>query len=809
VVSNGLIIANNITAFSNLGSFGASFNNSYSGVKAGITLTGANVFNSNKYNGLSVYSNGTIQLSNITANSNDTAGQPLFYGADVRNATGAPTSNVVLTGINVFNDNYYDGLFINSAGAVTASSITANHQQWGAGITAAGAVTLTGSNTFNSNQVDGLDVFSSGAITTNNLTANENGQNGVYLDNCRSSSGCTVSSAQPVTLNGFNAFNSNVREGLVIYSKGAVKTNNLTADCNGFNAGCGSTGSFGYGVWIDNCRIYSGSCTGNGAVTVAGTNVFNGNYTGGLYIQSRGAITLNSITASFNAQGFGLNADNTFSGPGSPQTITLSGVSVFDGNNTWGAALSGYGKITASNVTARWNGLTGSTPGVSLNNYNGDSTTRPPAAIALSGVNSFIGNYGDGLDISATGAINVSNAASTGSVNGYGAVLTNNYFPGPQSVTMTALTASNNYYGGLLVSSHGAISGLNLTASGNDTSHSLSSYGADFSTDGSSLTLTGANVFNNNYWTNFHASALGAVTISNLQASGSVAGQGANISNGNASTASALSLTGSSVFWNNYLDGLYVFNFGPITANNLTASGNGAGGAHGVGAYLWNASASAPQKVTVTGVNTFNNNYYGGLAVSSLGPVAVSNVTASSNTHGSGVNITNSFSAAYGGVTLSGTNVANDNASRYGFEIYSAGAITLNNVTANGNTDGALLENDNYGSAGIAITGMNSFNNNSMNGMETYTKGSITLSQSAFDENTGTGLFVHNGSFNAFTVTMLCGSFTGNASGLALSSPATPITAIYLTGVVFSGNTTTNTLIGTTPLTQVRNCPLP
>ncbi|MGA7192244.1 MAG: right-handed parallel beta-helix repeat-containing protein [Anaerolineales bacterium] len=805
VDSNGLTTANNITAISNGGN-GVAIYNAFTGIKAGVTLTGTNIFNSNQVEGLRVISNGAILLNSITADNNDIS-MRLYYGADIDTSGGTSASSVTLTGVNTFDGNYDTGLNINSAGAVTVASITADNSQtqWGTYIVATGAVTLTGSNTFNSNKVNGLSVSTRGAITTNNLTANGNGQDGVSLDNCNYTSSCTTPTAQSITMNGVNTFDSNMNDGLWIASKGSVTTNNLTANCNGFSGVCGGSSSGNiYGVFINNCQS-NGSCTGNGTVTISGTNNFNENYAGGLNIQSRGAITLNSITASFNTIGYGISVENTDGGTASPQTITLTGTNVFNDNYFDGAYLHAYGAITASNVTADWNGTSHSSSGTGLLLSQSGGTS--PAAMSLSDTNVFTGNYDNGLEMDATGAITASNVTANG--NDESGIQLDNYDWLPSSssgITMTNLSASNNSNDGFYIRSNGVItSSTGLIANSNG---SLGfGYGADIQDLGSThpaLTLNGTNTFNNNQEGGLNVNDLGAVTVNNLQASNNSAGYGAYIYTGSVAVASAVTLTGFGIFNNNHDGGLDIYNYGTITTNNLTADSN----PHGYGAELNNSSAGTPQKIAMNGTNSFNNNYDGGLSASSIGAISLSNVTASNSTAGDGVYLYN-VAGTPAGITVSGNNIANNNSGGNGFNIQSTGSIVLNNIIANGNAhDGAWLQND-LGSAGITITGVNSFSDNSANGIETYTNGNIALTQTAFDGNSGTGLFVHNSTFN-FTVTMTCGSFTNNADGgIALSQSGDPITAIHLTGVVFSGNTAGDFDTGTTPLTQTRDCPLP
>ncbi|MGA7194101.1 MAG: hypothetical protein WBW94_10755, partial [Anaerolineales bacterium] len=835
VSSNALITANNITAVSN-GVDGAELNNIYAsvttGVVPGITLTGTNTFNSNQQEGIYLDSKGAILLNSITANNDDTSDTLGNYGADINTTSGTSISSVTLTGTNTFDGNDDDGLYINSAGAVTASAVTANNDQSvlgvdttaaGADITAIGAVTLSGLNTFNSNAVNGLSVLSQGVITTNNLTANENGKDGVTLDNCNNiGSGCPTLTSKSIAVKGFNTFNSNMNDGLDIFSKGAITTSNLNANCNGFISGCSLT-STGYGVRIDNCQLNSVPvCTGSGTVAITGTNILNDNYSGGLLVYSNGAITLNSITASFSTHGPGINVKNTDSI--SPQSITLTGTNIFNNNYTDGADLNADGKITVSNVTANWNG-TGTINGTGLLLTNNNIGVTKPAAITISGTNVFTGDYSGGLDIEATGTITASTVTSNGNASGVN--LDNHWLTGGSSgISMANINASNNNLDGLDVTSNGVIIGSSLTANGNG--NGVSGYGADIQDTGTikpSLTLNGTNTFNNNHAGGLKIADLGAVTVSNLQASNNLNGYGASITTGSAAVASAVTLSGASVFNDNYGDGLDVSTYGAITTSNLTADGNAAGTTTVYGVSLNNSLAVPPQKVMMTGTNNFNNNYSDGLYVQSKGAISLSSVIANNSANGNGVTLNNQTGTLAESVTLTGINTFNGNDDN-GLAVNTKGAITASNLNANsnGNSDSVITATDDgvyldAASASITLTGINFFNNNGDSsgtpvgdGLDINSAGIVTLTYINANTNAQDG-------FDAVTtgnMKVTCGSLTGNGQyGANLNVTGITGTTLTLIGVVASGNNPPSshpqiyTATGTATVVTTRDCTLP
>ena len=114
-----------------------------------------------------------------------------------------PESAVFINGYGLFEYNNDDGLYVESNGAITTTNLSANYNNgngaylYTKGVLAPQAVTLNGNNTFNFNgdadNESGLVVFSDGAIKLNNVNASYNFSNGAFLDNftnwkCRDSS---------------------------------------------------------------------------------------------------------------------------------------------------------------------------------------------------------------------------------------------------------------------------------------------------------------------------------------------------------------------------------------------------------------------------------------------------------------------------------------------------------------------------------------------------------------------------------------------------------------------------------------------
>lgn len=778
IFSKGAIKLNNIQAIDN-GTFGADIKNNYGTLKQSITFTGTNVFKFNGQAGLYVDSYGMITANNLTATSNAGSTGAFFDNCQFSVSACLGSGNVTLTGASTFNDNAINGLSIQSGGSVTINNVTANGNGdpiSGDGVTINNTnsttlmgVTLTGFNTFNGNYSVGLRIMSDGIVSLSNLNANDNeGTYGVYVEN----TGSTPATPKGVTLSGTNVINGNLGTGISIASHGAITANNLTASFNGLD-----------GAFLDNCQFSGGGCLGSGNITLNGSNNFNGNDNAGLTVQSYGVIKANNLTVSDNVNDDGAALLNYFEKNlvSSTNGVILTGTNVFSGNKFNNLGIYTYGVITLNNVTAS-NSVSGH--GATLDNCHWDTGTNKclsTAKVTLTGTNAFMDNLGNGLNVFSGGSITASNL-SAGLNAGYGARFDNNDVTTPVAVILSGNNTFNSNSGiGLEVDSLGDIKVNNLTASG-----SANNYGAyldnNYTNSTGSVILTGVNRFVGNNQDNLYVyTRVGAITISNLTASDSVNGIGANLLQDD-DAPKAITLSGTNIFNNNNMTGLYVSVYGAITTNNLSATGNG-GSATDSGVFLSNENAAAMpitlngfntftandgngllvrsngvikanavtangnggfgagfnnsdfddnlSGITLTGINSFTGNLNDGLSIGSSGSITLSNITASNN-GGDGVRLdnTNSTSATPKAITLLGYLKANDNASGgSGVEIYSYGAVVANNVTAGGNASfGLLIDNNGPGAtipSNITLNGTNTFNGNGSTGFSVDTLGNV------------------------------------------------------------------------------------
>ncbi len=820
--SKGLITITSVTASESVSGYGVHLDNTFSTTQMGVTLNGTNVFASNYDTGLYVKSYGIITISNVNASSNGHAA--IGYGAYLYNVGGAVVKGVTILGVNTFNGNRNGGLLVNTNGLISAASVTASNNVNGSGASFdnnlgafTNGVTLTGVNAFSGNGVDGLKINSFGVITLSNITASNNGLggsggNGLAVFNN------AVGSIGPVTLTGVNVFNDNRDTGLKIYSRGVISITGVTANNNGLSS------ANGYGADLNNT---SNVTTVVKSISFGGFNTFNGNYSGGLLVNTKGAVTslaTGSLTANSNTNGKGIWILNNSVDPAKPQSVSLSGKIFASNNYQEGLRVESQGSITVSNVTATGNNTSALVnPGVYLFNLN--SIPVIPAGITVSGTNLVTGNLSTGLIINSYGLITVSNlnASNNGAGGtGSGAVLNTNNLPSTKiyGVTLTGINVfSGNADDGLFIDVPGAVTMSSIVASGNLNGNGLSIFNKSLGAAlPQNVTISGVNVFSNNDQDGLYINTYGTILLASITANSNgkygleIAPQGLEVV-----TPRNVTITGTNTFNGNQTGGLFIRTHGSIVLSNVTASGNGNGVNTGTGAYLHNANSytvaavvkQSTGVVTLTGINVFSNNFVSGLDINSYGAIALNALTANGNGHnpgiGYGVQATNAASAALVApkITITGVNTFNNNF-QTGLNLTSRNLISVNSVTANGNGDyGAYLENSIAVLTGITMTGVNSFESNGDTGLVVFTSGAVNLTKVAADDNGNNGVYIESSG----VVNLTCGSFTNNTGyGLHVFHSST----LTLKGVIAAGNTGGNlNTSGAAAVVTVRTCPLP
>lgn len=258
--------------------------NSATGLCAGsgvVTITSAtgNLFNDNGFNGLAVDSGGGIEIDHTQANTNG------LNGAYLTSADRDGAGNVIVEQSAFTGNQNGKGLDILTSGNVLLTAVDVFSNRSGAVINTAsngtGSIFISdssfGDNNSNGNAWTGLHAESGNVITLSNVVASYNGTNGAYL---------TANGDINVTDSTFSEnvhFNFPQDPGLYAKSKGGnITLLNVFADGNDYGAGA---------VLITES---------NGAVDVTDAQ-FNENGLFGVQAQTKdGDISLDGITASFN-----------------------------------------------------------------------------------------------------------------------------------------------------------------------------------------------------------------------------------------------------------------------------------------------------------------------------------------------------------------------------------------------------------------------------------------------------------------------------------------------------------------------------
>ncbi|MBX3035483.1 MAG: hypothetical protein KF758_01105 [Anaerolineales bacterium] len=711
--SNGVVTLTNVTANTNFGS-GARINTTYNAAgNANVVLTNTNYFEGNDEYGLYVITNGSITIKQVMANANGLDNAYLNNNNFNLNLLLKP---VTISGTGIFNGSLGgDGLRVISNGAVTLSNITAgNNFGYGAFINNNvpvvnnSPVTLKGTNTFNNNDNDGLQISSDGNISISNVTANDNALRGVDLSNNTPPAGKTPS----VTVLGFLTAIKNDSSGLYILSDGAISLTNLTINGNLF-----------MGATIDN----SGAPTPQ-PVKITGTNVFNNSNNRGLEIISKGAVTLNNISANGNgvsADVSGVHINNKIDAA-IQQNVTITGFNTFNNNGLHGLFIQSYGTVSISNITANDNGkyvVDSIGGGVRIDNIGGTVTNK---GVTLSGYGIFNNNDADGFGVFSNGVVITNNLTASG--NGLTGTFIANDSGAVSAININGVNFFTGNIGtGLFLNSDGAITISKTTAHEN-------AIGVQAVNFPSSQPITVSGFISANENTNFGIQLVsaGVVSVANATAIDNDA-MGMYISNDGATTPKAVTLSGNNFFGDNTSTGLFIFSSGAVTTNNVTALNNGLSLGIGlIGVIIQNNITPASQQpVTMNGFNIFNGNGNHGLNINSYGAITLNNVTAIGNGHflnnnaGDGLRISNTAGATVKPVTIKGTNTFNQNDGT-GLTVLSEGVITLSNVTAYRNdTIGLVLDNNSTVQAGITITGYASVNYNNFSGLVIESNGSF------------------------------------------------------------------------------------
>ncbi len=728
---------------------------------------------------------------NITINNTDVTGNTSsFGGANLDNDAG--TGNVTVTNSSFSGNSgaFAYGLNVTTKGVITLKDVDASSNTVsGAWIdnTASATpktVTLNGGNTFNSNGGNGLIVYSRGAVTLSNITAVGNQQNGVYVDNCVFnfvSGVCSLigTAGAGVTLKGVNTFLSNGYDGLRVWSGGAIAASNLNAMNNGTNASRPAStqvdpdsipasgdeyytyDAYGKGVFLHNY-----GATTPKPITVSGSNVFKNNSSVGLFVYTKGLFVGSNITANFNA------CDNAYDLSSyycagmyvySESGVKQTGYAAFYGNNREGLQIDNpiKGYVALSNLDAQSNG-TGFQSGVEIYAYN----AALAIPVTITGSNLFAGNNFNGLSVSASGAVSLSNATARDNVNGSG-IWIDNSAPFKAPVVLLGQTLlTNNGADGLTINSYGAVTTNGIVSRLN---FGIGAYinncdnmgGACSAPAPAAVTLNGENTFVSNSSNNLYVTSRGAITVSNLTSQFSNTGYGAYLNNRYSNAAGGVTLKNFARVDSNNQTNILINSYGAVSATNVTANSS----VNGYGMYIQNDAAAMPG-VTLAGVNQFMRNAFNGLTVYSYGGIALSNVTASANGNPAfayGAYLDNTGGASPKPITLTGINSFVGNFNAGGLLAYSYGAITVYNVVARNNGSTGVLLNNQYNLyvQPIIVAGYGVFESNGVSGLFAQSNGNVTMANLTANNNALYGAYV-NASNNVSPSVSANVTLTGN-----------------------------------------------
>ncbi|MBL8099559.1 MAG: hypothetical protein JNK81_10270, partial [Anaerolineales bacterium] len=472
--------------------------------------------------------------------------------------------------------------------------------------------------------------------------------------------------------------------------------------------------------------------TGSGDITITNSKFNNNGGAAGLTVISKGTITIKDLTANDNTN-YGVNLDNDSAT--TAKTVSLSGNNTFNTNGSVGLFISSVGAITVNNVSANNNST-----GTDLNNallING--LVPATAGVTLTGTNIFNDNTNAGINILSYGTIKVNNLFAN-SNDGNGAFLSNSGATvGKPGVTLTGTNEFKyNVFTGLFISTNGPVSVNNISANTNgQTGVSVNNLGLN-----SATTLTGTNAFNDNGYSGLVIQSAGQVTLSNITANGNgtamIAGYGVSIGNQTLTSFKGVTLTGTNSFSNNYNNNLIIISSGAVTLNNITANYSNNG--YGVSINNTSSGASKPMAVTINGTNnSMTYNGLSGLDITTYGAVTLNNINASNNGQdmaiGHGAFVINSGSTLPQLVKINGTNKFDDNY-EYGLLIVTKGNVTTNNITAfSNNIYGAFIQNT-AGTGNVTMTGTNKLTFNGSDNLFIQSAGMITLNNITADSST-------------------------------------------------------------------------
>lgn len=687
---------------------------SLAGLASNVTVSNSN-FHNNTSTGLAITSNsvvGNVKLTNVIASSNG------GLGANISMPVGAGTVSISAS---TFNENASTGLNVDllGNGDVNVSHVTADQNNIGAILqTSHGDINLDNSQ-FSQNQLDGLQALASGSISADTITVSQNDSLGVLAAAGYLSAGPTGN----ITIN-TGTFDNNSNDALVAQAGGSITLAQVTVNNN--QSGGSSQAA----------AMLSAGSSGNISIS---ESAFSNNRNDGLNAQAGGSISLTDVTAEQNQSGAHTGAAANLAAGPSGNIDILRGT--FD-QNVW----DGLRAVAGGSISAH---------GVEVNNNETGGHTNAGAFLVAGGnvtidsTSAFNYNSWTGLQASAGSSIGLSDVQANGNTH-IGALLQGGTHG---NIAVTNGTFSGNGWDGLQALTGGNIVLTNTHADSNGSTGTT--YGGAGLVANGDITILPDSSFNDNEWDGLYAATLGNIQLSGVTANGN--------DHSGVSLAGTYLVTGalgsisidSSVFDNNYRDGLRAATAGSLTVSSVSASGNQITAGSNAAAFL---VASGPIKISYS---VFSNNRDDGLHATSSAGITLMQVLAQSN--GLAGHLTAGTDLISGG----SINVSNSDFSSNKFDGLHATAsnsITLDAVKADSNNSSGITNAGTYLVAGGSIT----IDPTSYNG-----KGLPVIAGSSFSQNAGVGLMAQAGT----TVLMQHVDFIGNGGDGAQITAGSNVTS--------------------------------
>ena len=799
IKTNGKITLEGISAYGNVGS-GAILdalkgivisqsvfsNNAYQGIYIGNSYTSNAVtindtlINHNGYEGLFLTTGSCVVLDNVTASYNgDGSGK---NGASIN--TQASSKATVKVSNSAFNNNYGYGLRVTAINNVTMSGITADSNQQGVFIDACvenagvcqgtGKVTISGKqlNSFSNNSIYGLYISAGNSVYLSYFVADGN-VTGVYISNDYEGSrgNVTLTLAYKPSKNFTNSISNN-NNGMSIYSRGTISLQDLTIS--------GTTGTFySAAVILDNTNASSSK-----SVSVKNTDLYE-NAVSGLSIQSKGNVIIYNVN-SYNNDSSGLSISTT-DGSGSVKIYSSkSTIMNYTGNSLYSIYILSAGSISLDNIDG-----SGNSYGLYIDNTAGD---KKKVDVSDSDFSDASVNYG--INIISSGAITLSNVISNNN-NFDGIMLDNTSSSNRQSVKLTnvesnsntggtgiridslgavtlkVISASSNFYGGLTIDNCQEDSGVCTSSASVKIYGSANEFvgnsdsGVTIQTGGS-LTLLNITASSSSGY-GVDVTADGKVSLSNIVTDENFLG--INIFNTSTGTGQTVKLTNVESSSNTGGRGITISTLGSVILKDIISTSNSSSGLYIDNCQVDSGVCTSSASVKITGsANDFSNNVDTGISILSGGSISLVNISANSNTAGSGLKInqmystgtssfklsaskgyTNSFSNNYifgliidstGNVSLD--NMAADGNGESGLYITASGKVTITNANTNSNISGGIyIDTTTYGTGqSLKLTNVEANSNTGWNGITINTLGSVSLKNITSILNFNSGLSV-------------------------------------------------------------------